>query len=92
MVHRTDPEFINYRVSQDSNEVDDLNLSQGKFNFGFGLYNIMTNSWDEIPPEFGSYKALIWDVKNMNVPKSGKTKIGIHKCNKQLDFSWISDK
>jgi hypothetical protein len=51
----------------------------------------MTNTWDTIPPEFGSYRALIWDVEDMNVPASSKKAIGTHRCDKEEDFPWINN-
>lgn len=85
MILGTNPDFISYTISQDMDTVPVQNMADNKFNMAFGLYNLMGNSWDQIPEEFGYFRVLKWEIENMDIMPSKKIPLGIHAC-KPSDF------
>jgi len=60
-------------------------MAANNFNMAFGLYNLMSNSWDQIPEEFGYFRVLKWEIENMDIMPSKKIMLGLHMC-KPEDF------
>jgi hypothetical protein len=86
MILGINPDFISYTISQDMNAADpQIMIKENKFNFAFGIYNLMKNTWEPIPEEFGYFKVLKWEIEDMNIMPSKKIPLKTHFC-KPEDF------
>jgi hypothetical protein len=72
------------------NKVDpQIKIAENKFNYSFGIYNLMMNSWEELPEEFGYFKVLKWEIQDMAIMSSAKKPLSLHFC-KPEDFPMAS--